>query len=161
MNASYIKFMNIVFIPLVIFIVIYVTFLTIYSIKSKNKKNSNYIYNINFYSYILGIVVATIFLSFSLISIISLIKNKDFSFTKLSIFTLLTTLITFIILWLLLNKFVKLIRKENIPIFLSNKREQKELKQMLNEIEFNHNYINNQKKEDLSIKKTSDDIEIL
>ena len=45
------NFMNIIFSPLIIFSGIYITALAIYSIKGK--KSPNYIYNINFFGYIL------------------------------------------------------------------------------------------------------------
>ena len=68
------NFMNIIFSPLIIFSGIYITALAIYSIKGK--KSPNYIYNINFFGYILGITVTSVVLSFSLISLILVIKNK-------------------------------------------------------------------------------------
>lgn len=121
------NFMDIIFSPLIIFSGIYITALAIYSIKGK--KSPNYIYNINFFGYILGITVTSVVLSFSLISLISLILviKKEL---YLDVFILLIAIISFTILCLLLTKFIKLIKLDDKTIVTTNKKEQQELDKM-------------------------------
>lgn len=115
------NFMNIIFSPLIIFSGIYITALAIYSIKGK--KSPNYIYNINFFGYILGITVTSVVLSFSLILVI---KKELY----LDVFILLIAIISFTILCLLLTKFIKLIKLDDKTIVTTNKKEQQELDKM-------------------------------
>ena len=116
------NFMDIIFSPLIIFSGIYITALAIYSIKGK--KSPNYIYNINFFGYILGITVTSVVLSFSLISLILVIKKELY----LDVFILLIAIISFTILCLLLTKFIKLIKLDDKTIVTTNKKEQQELR---------------------------------
>ncbi len=67
------NFMDIIFSPLIIFSGIYITALALYSIKGK--KSPNYIYNINFFGYILVITVTSVVISFSFISLISSLEK--------------------------------------------------------------------------------------
>jgi hypothetical protein len=113
--------MDIIFSPLIIFSGIYITALAIYSIKGK--KSPNYIYNINFFGYILGITVTSVVLSFSLILVI---KKELY----LDVFILLIAIISFTILCLLLTKFIKLIKLDDKTIVTTNKKEQQELDKM-------------------------------
>lgn len=115
------NFMDIIFSPLIIFSGIYITALAIYSIKGK--KSPNYIYNINFFGYILGITVTSVVLSFSLILVI---KKELY----LDVFILLIAIISFTILCLLLTKFIKLIKLDDKTIVTTNKKEQQELDKM-------------------------------
>ena len=108
----------------IIFSGIYITALAIYSIKGK--KSPNYIYNINFFGYILGITVTSVVLSFSLISLILVIKKELY----LDVFILLIAIISFTILCLLLTKFIKLIKLDDKTIVTTNKKEQQELDKM-------------------------------
>lgn len=118
------NFMDIIFSPLIIFSGIYITALAIYSIKGK--KSPNYIYNINFFGYILGITVTSVVLSFSLISLILVIKKELY----LDVFILLIAIISFTILCLILTKFIKLIKLDDKTIVTTNKKEQQELDKM-------------------------------
>lgn len=141
-----------ILIPLIIFSIIYIVILAIYSVKNKNQEN--YIYNINFYLYILGILFVTVFFSISLTSLIFRVKQNSYLFNNDIVSLTIILIISFIILSILLYKLFVLIKSHDNKLSLSklSKKSAKELQYMLNEIDFT-NVRPNIKTENITIEE--------
>ena len=121
--------LNTLLVPFIILIVIYVLCLVIYCIKNKKKNNPNYIYNINFNLYVIGIMIGTFCISMSLVYFIYKLKIYNVFDYKSFCYTLLF-LLGLIVMFIMFVRATRKNEKDEIKDYQKNK----ELKLMVNEI---------------------------